>query len=116
MCLRTREKNEQHPLVQLKEAWKQMHYPPETATIMLLARMIAMVNQANDKSEILCNFYQFCRKTVDETKEISHNLMGEKFADQIDLLAEMLRGTLNVELVPEVLYNVKFTYLIVNRF
>lgn len=82
-----------------------MHYPPETATIMLLARMVAMVNQATDKAAIISTFSQFCHKTVNETQEITHNLLGEKFVGQIDILRQMLQKSLNTEIVPQVTFN-----------
>ncbi|XP_032674612.1 SET and MYND domain-containing protein 5 [Odontomachus brunneus] len=97
LCLQSRVKDESHPLTQLNETWKQMHYPPETATIMLLARMVAMVNQANDKQDIYSMFSQFCHRTVNDTHEIAHNLLGEKFVGQIDVLREMIEKTLNLE-------------------
>lgn len=74
-----------------------MHYPPETATIMLLVRMVAMVNQANDKQDIYSIFSQFCHRTVNDTHEIAHNLLGEKFVGQIDVLREMMEKALNLE-------------------
>ncbi|XP_008213730.1 SET and MYND domain-containing protein 5 [Nasonia vitripennis] len=101
LCLQSRQNTEHHPLVQLKETWKQMHYPPETATIMLLARMVAMVNQATDKTAIISTFSQFCHRTINDTQEIAHNLLGEKFVGQIDVLRQMMQKTLNTELVPE---------------
>ncbi|XP_063988465.1 histone-lysine N-trimethyltransferase SMYD5 [Diachasmimorpha longicaudata] len=100
LCLQSREKNENHPLVQMKEAWKQMHYPPETATIMLPARMIAFINQASDKTVALSTFNQFCHKTVNEDEEIAHNLLGEKFIGQIDVLRQMIKGALDDGDVP----------------
>ncbi|XP_011304682.1 SET and MYND domain-containing protein 5 [Fopius arisanus] len=100
LCLQSREKNENHPLVQLKETWKQMHYPSETATIMLLARMIAFVNQSEDKASALSIFNQFCHRTVNEDQKIAHNLLGEQFVGQIDVLREMMDNALNKENVP----------------
>lgn len=35
-----------------------MHYPPETTSIMLLARIIAMIHQENDKERIMHTFMQ----------------------------------------------------------
>ncbi|XP_014213594.1 SET and MYND domain-containing protein 5 [Copidosoma floridanum] len=95
LCLQTRECNQHHPLLQLKETWKQMHYPPETTTVMLLARIVAMVNQATDKSSILSIFSQFCHRTTNDTHEIAHKLLGEQFMGQIDILREMMQKTLN---------------------
>ncbi|XP_045045300.1 protein-lysine N-trimethyltransferase SMYD5 isoform X2 [Desmodus rotundus] len=34
-----------HPLNKLQEAWRSVHYPPETSSIMLMARMVATVKQ-----------------------------------------------------------------------
>jgi len=62
LCLQSRVKDESHPLTQLNETWKQMHYPPETATVMLLARMVAMVNQTDLKLDLLSTFSQFCHR------------------------------------------------------
>merc|ERR1711881_222779 len=33
--------NAAHPLFRLQEAWRNCHFPPETASVMLIARMIA---------------------------------------------------------------------------
>ncbi|CAI9579400.1 unnamed protein product [Staurois parvus] len=49
LCLRSSRDNPAHPLNKLEEAWRNMHYPPETASsIMLMARMVATVKQAKD--------------------------------------------------------------------
>ncbi|EZA59880.1 hypothetical protein DMN91_001430 [Ooceraea biroi] len=97
LCLQSRNVDTNHPLVQLNEMWKRMHYPPETATVMLLARMVAMVNQADNKEEVLATFSQFRHHTTNETHEIAHNLLGEKFAGQIDILRQKMQEALNVE-------------------
>ncbi|CAB0036575.1 unnamed protein product [Trichogramma brassicae] len=101
LCLQTKDINDFHPLVQLKETWKQMHYPPETATIMLITRMVAMINQATDKQAIISAFSQFCNKTVNEAQEITHNLLGDKFIGQIDVLRQMVCKAVDTHLVPE---------------
>lgn len=102
LCVQSTEKNENHRLIQLKETWKQMHYPPETATIMLLARIIAYINQSDDKDAARLMFNQFCHKTNNEVQEIAHNLLGEKFVGQIDILRELMENSLNKENCPYV--------------
>lgn len=97
LCQQSRVKDKSHPLTQLNETWKQMHYPPETATVMLLVRMVALVNQANNKQDVLSMFSQFCHHTINDTHEIAHNLLGEKFVGQIDVLRQMMQKTLNTE-------------------
>lgn len=56
-----------------------------------------MVNQANDKQDVYSMFSQFCHRTVNDTHEIAHNLLGEKFVGQIDVLREMMEKALNLE-------------------
>lgn len=102
LCLHSRSKNHLHPLVRLNDTWKQLHYPPETATVMLLARMVALINQSNDKDSIRSVLSQFCHRTINETQEIAHNLLGEKFVGQIDLLRKTMQNVLNTEFVQDV--------------
>lgn len=97
LCIQSREKIDSHPLVKLNEIWKHMHYPQETGTIMLLARMVALVNLAENKDEVLSTFAQFCNRTVNDKHEIVHKLLGEDFVEQIDLLREMMLKTLSTE-------------------
>uniref|UniRef100_A0A8C5N9P7 Protein-lysine N-trimethyltransferase SMYD5 n=1 Tax=Gouania willdenowi TaxID=441366 RepID=A0A8C5N9P7_GOUWI len=45
LCLGPSQDDPDHPINKLKDAWRSMHYPPETSSIMLMARMVAMVKQ-----------------------------------------------------------------------
>ncbi|RLV76490.1 hypothetical protein DV515_00016923 [Chloebia gouldiae] len=63
-----------------------MHYPPETSSIMLMARMVATIKQAKDKEWWIKVFSQFCNKTANEEEEIVHKLLGDKFKGQLELL------------------------------
>ncbi|KAK3919604.1 SET and MYND domain-containing protein 5 [Frankliniella fusca] len=80
----------QHPLDMLNDAWKQMHYPPETTSIMLLARIIAMIHQENDKERIMHTFMQFCHRVVNHEDEIAHKLLGEQFQGQLEMLRTLI--------------------------
>lgn len=47
LCL-ANDKSASHPLIKLEELWKSFHFPPESATITLVTRIIAsVVNQVN---------------------------------------------------------------------
>lgn len=94
LCLRSFTPDPTHPLVMLQDAWKQMHYPPETACIMLLARIIATVRQATDKEGAIALFMQFCHRTVNEEEEIAHKLLGAEFHDQLETLRSMMEKAL----------------------
>lgn len=79
-----------HPLDQLQDAWRHMHYPPETASIMLIARMIATVKQAKDKAGAAHLFSQFCHKTRGKNGEVAYKLLGRQFQAQMEHLRQLL--------------------------
>uniref|UniRef100_A0A8D1EHR4 Protein-lysine N-trimethyltransferase SMYD5 n=1 Tax=Sus scrofa TaxID=9823 RepID=A0A8D1EHR4_PIG len=86
-----------HPLNKLQEAWRSVHYPPETASIMLMARMVATVKQAKDKDRWIRLYSQFCNKTANEEEEIVHKLLGDKFKGQLELLRRLFTEALYEE-------------------
>jgi hypothetical protein len=90
MCLATRDGKSDHPLEHLNETWKQMNYPPETSSILLFARILAMINQSKDKNAVLHQFSHFCHHTVTGDAQISHKLLGHNFKNQLEILREML--------------------------
>uniref|UniRef100_A0A3B3ZLS6 Protein-lysine N-trimethyltransferase SMYD5 n=1 Tax=Periophthalmus magnuspinnatus TaxID=409849 RepID=A0A3B3ZLS6_9GOBI len=45
LCLGPSENDPDHPINKLKDAWRSIHYPPETSSIMLMAKMVAAVKQ-----------------------------------------------------------------------
>nr|DBA29531.1 TPA: hypothetical protein GDO54_009754 [Pyxicephalus adspersus] len=99
LCLGSARDNPAHPLNKMEEAWRNMHYPPETASIMLMARMVATVKQAKDKDWWLQLFTQFCSKTANEEEEIVHKLLGDKFKGQLDQLRRLFTEALYEERV-----------------
>ncbi|XP_062903248.1 histone-lysine N-trimethyltransferase SMYD5 [Mobula hypostoma] len=94
LCLGPSKDDPQHPLNKLEEGWRSMHYPPETASIMLLARMVAIVKQAKDKSRWIRLFSQFCSRTANEEEEIVHKLIGDKFKGQLEMLRQLFTDAL----------------------
>ncbi|XP_041057438.1 SET and MYND domain-containing protein 5 isoform X1 [Carcharodon carcharias] len=94
LCLGPSKDDPQHPLNKLQEGWRNMHYPPETASIMLMARMVAMVKQAKDKGRWTKLFSQFCSRTANEEEEIVHKLIGDKFQGQLETLRQLFTKAL----------------------
>uniref|UniRef100_F7DXQ8 Protein-lysine N-trimethyltransferase SMYD5 n=2 Tax=Xenopus tropicalis TaxID=8364 RepID=F7DXQ8_XENTR len=101
LCLGASRDNPAHPLNKLEEAWRNMHYPPETASIMLMARMVGTIKQvqAQDKDWWMHLFSQFCNKTANEEEEIVHKLLGDKFKGQLDQLRRLFTDALYEERV-----------------
>uniref|UniRef100_A0A8C9S474 Protein-lysine N-trimethyltransferase SMYD5 n=1 Tax=Scleropages formosus TaxID=113540 RepID=A0A8C9S474_SCLFO len=94
LCLGPSRDDLEHPINKLQEAWRNMHYPPETSSIMLMARMVASVKQARDRSHWLNLFSHFCSRTANEQEEMAHKLLGEKFQGQLALLRSLFSSAL----------------------
>ncbi|EDV22754.1 uncharacterized protein TRIADDRAFT_28394 [Trichoplax adhaerens] len=83
-----------HSLNRLRETWRNIHYPPETSSIMLIAKMIAMIEQADDPMDVLKLFSQFSRVTANNEAHVAHKLFGKQFVEQIEILRLELINTL----------------------
>ncbi|XP_072390243.1 protein-lysine N-trimethyltransferase SMYD5 [Diabrotica undecimpunctata] len=84
------ENNSNHPLERLNDAWKKVHYPPETNSIMLIVRLLARIRQAPNRDAAIAQTLQFCHRTINEDADLAHKLLGDKFADQLSLLHSSL--------------------------
>ncbi|XP_039257819.2 protein-lysine N-trimethyltransferase SMYD5-like [Styela clava] len=93
LCLRD-ENSIKNELNMLEETWKQIHYPPESASIMLVARMIAIVKQSENKVKTIKQMMNFCHQSENENDKIVHKLLGDKFIDQIENLRSQLKDFL----------------------
>lgn len=77
-----------HPLISLMDMWKTFHYPPESTSIMLLARILATICQAEPgrREEVVQKYTNLIHDVVDKKANFCHKLMGEQFASQIEIL------------------------------
>ncbi|XP_068181756.1 histone-lysine N-trimethyltransferase SMYD5 [Antennarius striatus] len=94
LCLGPSQEDPDHPINKLKDAWRSVHYPPETSSIMLMARMVAVVKQAKDKGHWQKLFSHFCSRAANEEEEIAHKLLGEQFKGQLALLHSLFKEAL----------------------
>lgn len=78
------------PLEGLVEIWRNMHYPPETCSIMLIARIIATCRQSSNQSEFLRILDEF--QCEDVCNKINHKILGEKFAEQLVTLWDYMQN------------------------
>ncbi|XP_027039733.1 SET and MYND domain-containing protein 5-like isoform X1 [Pocillopora damicornis] len=101
LCLGQNEGDPSHPLEQLQESWRKMHYPPETASVMLIAQMIATVLQAPDPKKMQDVFESFCHSVVNRGQQIVHKLLGDQFKEQLDILRVQMSNALYDEKLEE---------------
>uniref|UniRef100_A0A1A9UIH0 Protein-lysine N-trimethyltransferase SMYD5 n=1 Tax=Glossina austeni TaxID=7395 RepID=A0A1A9UIH0_GLOAU len=85
-CLGSYRNDNSHPINKLNEIWKKMHYPPETGTIQLLVRLLAMYQESNNKKEFLENLQSFQSLVVNKEQRIYHKMLGENFERQMEQL------------------------------
>ncbi|XP_030373563.1 SET and MYND domain-containing protein 5 isoform X2 [Scaptodrosophila lebanonensis] len=85
-CLGAFRADDTHPINILNETWKKMHYPPETGTIMLLVRLLAMYQQTSKKQEFLEQLQSFQALIVNREQKIYHKMLGENFEQQMEQL------------------------------
>lgn len=62
---------------------------------MLIARVLALIHQSSNREAIHAQIMQFCHRTINKEQELAHQLIGEKFTNQISLLHQLL-----VEAIP----------------
>ena len=89
MCLGANHENEQHPINVLNEAWKKIHYPPETTTILLIVKLLAMYKQTEHKKELLDSVQDFYHDVVNENLMISHKMLGANYQSDLNRLYEL---------------------------
>ncbi|CAN7997726.1 unnamed protein product, partial [Ixodes hexagonus] len=82
------------PLEKLIEAWKKLHYPPETTSVLLVVRLLATLAQAEDKGTILATMGRLSAGLGAKEQEacLAH-LLGTEWRERMNLL---YRLTLNI--------------------
>jgi len=73
-------------LFELDEIWRNIHYPPETTTINIIIKIIALYQQADDKQKVISTLNGFCNKSKNDYSSISHHLLGDQFSENIEML------------------------------
>lgn len=88
LCLGKDRFNENHPVNRLLETWRQIHLPPETTTIMLVLKLVAIIKQSQDKNSIIQKLLKFESNLTNGN--MKHKLTGENFFYQVELLRQQL--------------------------
>lgn len=75
-----------HPIKVVEDLWRSIHYPPETASIGLVIRILASVIQAQDPEVQIGQFMSLMHDTANKKEHLVHKMLGDKFADQLEQL------------------------------
>ncbi|XP_026478679.1 SET and MYND domain-containing protein 5 [Ctenocephalides felis] len=79
-----------HPLKTLEDAWKNMHYPPETCSINLLVRILAIIKSSKSRETLVQDLQNFASSLENKNDRIAHKMLGDKFAQQLESLYLLL--------------------------
>jgi len=104
--------NPSHPLLAVDEMWRNLHFPPETTSLVLLLKIIATVITTGSLPEV---YRQFCASPVtegDQSHSKVHKLLQPEFIAQIDQLRDALLQCFAEPAVAQVLDRDNFISLI----
>ena len=80
-----------HPLNNLIETWKTIHYPPETTNVMLIARLISQAIQHDSASEVNEIVSSFDLDPINEESGLAHKLLKDDFKEKIEVIRKMFK-------------------------
>ncbi|KAJ6635211.1 Histone-lysine N-trimethyltransferase SMYD5 [Pseudolycoriella hygida] len=66
--------------------YRNIHYPPETTTIELIAKLLGMYTQATDQNQFMNYLRDFQSKVINEDLMICHKMLGPNFENQLSQL------------------------------
>jgi len=84
LCLGADRLNPDHFYNMTMEAWRCIHMPPETTTLNLIFKLVAMIKQSENKEKIIQALYNFEYSLVDENQNLHHKLLSTNFFNQLE--------------------------------
>lgn len=60
----------------LCDAWKSIHYPPETASVVLLVKVLAHLKQSDTRQQFAEKLSQFSCNYIEDSERLVHKLLG----------------------------------------
>jgi len=89
--------NNSQQINDLQDMWREMHYPPEKTTVMLLVRIVAMIVQSTDDSSLTSTLNHFMLNDEKVEETILQELLGEEYKEKLNELYSCLKTCLPVE-------------------
>lgn len=71
--------------------YRKMHYPPESASIVLIIKIFALIK--NNPQELTEKLNEFCSRSINEDLSLMHKMLGENHSSQISMLHEAITET-----------------------
>lgn len=65
---------------------RKIHYPPETTTILLIVKLVAMYKQTDQKEQLFQAIQDFHHEFINENLMIAHKMLGENHQHDLNNL------------------------------
>ena len=75
-----------HPLRVLDEMWRNIHFPPETSSIMLVCRILASIIQSSDPEVKIGDYLQMIHEANNVKEGLVHKMLGDQYGVQLEQL------------------------------
>ncbi|XP_073997905.1 SET and MYND domain containing, class 5 [Rhodnius prolixus] len=88
-------------LNKLLKSWSGFHYPPETSSIMLLLKMIAIIELSSNYDEAVSTFLKFQHNYVNEDENMLMKFLGSEYAENFRIVHSLLHEVFPCKFVKE---------------
>jgi len=75
---------------QILDLWRSAHPPPETTTISLVLKLMAMLKQTENRSQLLEELQKFSQGVSSDNQKFFHKLLRKEFEPQVEQLRHAL--------------------------
>jgi len=79
-----------------------MHYPPESANIFLLVKLLVKLHLDKDGS-LRQRLDNFCSSSLSENEELAHKILGEEYRDRMLGLQALVQSVINFDNIQDYL-------------
>lgn len=76
---------------------RKIHYPPETTTILLIVKLVAMYKQTEQKPELVAAIQDFHHEFINENLMIAHKMLGENHQRDLNQLFALFQKTFDFD-------------------
>ncbi|CAF4760892.1 unnamed protein product [Rotaria sp. Silwood1] len=102
LCQSNENQNKDQLIRHIIDLWRNVHPPPETTSISLVLKIMAMLKQSNNRLLLLQELQKFSQGVQSENQQFYHKLLRKEFESQVEQLryASQFLTQIASELVP----------------
>ncbi|CAF3852019.1 unnamed protein product [Rotaria sp. Silwood1] len=86
LCQSNENQNKDQLIRHIIDLWRNVHPPPETTSISLVLKIMAMLKQSNNRLLLLQELQKFSQGVQSENQQFYHKLLRKEFESQVEQL------------------------------